>query len=129
MVNAFLRFCNFLSWKRVWPLNWTNMNPKGCFEIGQMVLEKILKSSSMYFCYFHYFLSFRKHVTLNLNKLNFPSPKDALCQIWLKLAQRFRRFSNFVKVFFAVLQLSSLGKDSFGSPLYLLSQARNKTRK
>ena len=30
-----------------------------------------------------------------------PSPKDALCQVWLKLAQRFwrRRFINFFNVF------------------------------
>ena len=35
------------------------------------------------------------------NKLESPSPKDALCQVWLKLAQWFwrRRFFNFVNVF------------------------------
>ena len=39
--------------------------------------------------------------TLGLNKLKSPSPKDALCQVWLKLAQWFwrRRFFNFVNVF------------------------------
>ena len=38
---------------------------------------------------------------LHLNKLESPSPKDALCQVWLKLAQWFwrRRFLNFVNVF------------------------------
>ena len=37
----------------------------------------------------------------HLNKLESPSPKDALCQVWLKLAQWFwrRRFLNFVNVF------------------------------
>ena len=30
-------------------------------------------------------------MTLYLNKLEFPSPKDALCQFWLKSAQQFRR--------------------------------------
>ena len=30
-------------------------------------------------------------MVLHLNKLEFPSPKDALCQIWLKLAQLFWR--------------------------------------
>ena len=37
----------------------------------------------------------------HLNKLKSPSPKDALCQVWLKLAKRFwrRRFFNFVTVF------------------------------
>ena len=34
---------------------------------------------------------------LHLNKLESPSPKDALCQVWLKLVQWFwiRRFKNF----------------------------------
>ena len=38
---------------------------------------------------------------LNLKKHESPSPKDALCQYWLKLAQWFlrRRFLNFVNVF------------------------------
>ena len=37
----------------------------------------------------------------HLNKLESPSPKDAFCQVWLKLAQLFRRrrFFNFVNVF------------------------------
>ena len=40
-------------------------------------------------------------LVLHLNKLESPSPKDALCQVWLKLAQWFwrRRFFNFVNVF------------------------------
>ena len=39
-------------------------------------------------------------MVLHLNKLESPSPKDALCQVWLKLAQRFwRRFFNFDNVF------------------------------
>ena len=39
-------------------------------------------------------------MALYLKKLESPSPKDALCQIWLKLAQWFwRRFLNFVNVF------------------------------
>ena len=40
-------------------------------------------------------------MALHLNKLESPSPKDALCQVRLKLAQWFRRrrFLNFVNVF------------------------------
>ena len=39
-------------------------------------------------------------VALYLNKLESPLPKDALCRVWLKLAQWFlRRFPNFVNVF------------------------------
>ena len=39
-------------------------------------------------------------MVLHLNKLQSPSPKDALCQVWLKLAKWFwrRRFFNFVNV-------------------------------
>ena len=38
---------------------------------------------------------------LHLNKLESPSSKNALCQVWLKLAQWFwrRRFLNFINVF------------------------------
>ena len=37
----------------------------------------------------------------HLNKVESPSPKDALCQVWLKSVQWFwrRRFLNFVNVF------------------------------
>ena len=37
------------------------------------------------------YLPFGKGVALRLNKLEFPSPKDTLCQVWLKLAQWFWR--------------------------------------
>ena len=49
------------------------------------------------FCYFH----LEKGGTHHLNKFESPSPKDALCHVWLKLAQWFwrRRFFNLVNVF------------------------------
>ena len=55
---------------------------------------------------------------LHLNKLQFPSPKDALCQVWLKLAKWFwrRRFLNFVNVFSLFGNYLSLEK---GGVLYL----------
>ena len=34
---------------------------------------------------FHYYVLLEKDVALHMNKLEFPSLKDALCQIWLKL--------------------------------------------
>ena len=47
----------------------------------------------MYLCYENW-------TVLHLNKLESPSPKDALCKVWLKLAQWFlRRFLNVVNVF------------------------------
>ena len=50
---------------------------------------------------------------LHLNKLEFPSPKDALCHVWLKLAQWFwrRRFFNFVNVFLIFCNYLPLEKD------------------
>ena len=40
-------------------------------------------------------------MALHLNKYDFPSAKDALCQVWLILARWFlrRRFLNVVNVF------------------------------
>ena len=53
------------------------------------------------FSLFQSYLPFEKGRALHLNKLESPSPKDALCQDWLKLAQWFwrRRFFNFINVF------------------------------
>ena len=46
-------------------------------------------------------LLFENWMVPYLNKLESPSPKGALCQVWLKLSQWFWRkiFSNFVEVF------------------------------
>ena len=53
------------------------------------------------FSLFRNYLRLEKGCALHLNKLEPPSPKDALCQIWLRLVQwsRRRRFLNFVNVF------------------------------
>ena len=44
---------------------------------------------------------YEKLLVLHLQKFKSPSPKDALCQVWLKLAQWFwlREFFNFINVF------------------------------
>ena len=53
------------------------------------------------FSQFRNYLLLEKGGVLNLNKLESPSPKNALCQVWLKLAQWFlrTRFLKFVNVF------------------------------
>ena len=53
------------------------------------------------FSLFRNYLPLEKGGVLHLNKRESPSPKDALSQVWLKLAQWFwrRRFLNFVNVF------------------------------
>ena len=55
-----------------------------------------------------------------MNKLEFPLPKDDLCQVWLKLALWFlrRRFSNIAYVFLLLrnyLQSMALHLDKFES--------------
>ena len=53
------------------------------------------------FSLFPNYLPLEKGWALHLKKLECPSPKDDLCQVWLKLDQwfRIRRFFNLVNVF------------------------------
>ena len=57
----------------------------------------------------HYYL-YEHLLVLHLKKLESPSPKDAFCQVWLKLAQWFwrKRFLNFVNVFYLFYNYLSL---------------------
>ena len=99
-------------WKRAGPFIWTNLNPLHprmlCAKFGWNWLsgsgEEDFLILSMYFHYFVIISPWKKGGALHLNKLESPSPKDALCRDWLKLAQWFwrRRFLNFVNVFFAI---------------------------
>ena len=47
----------------------------------------------------------KKKLYLHLNKLESPSPKDALCQVWLKLAQWFleKKIFKFHQCIFTIL--------------------------
>ena len=49
--------------------------------------EEDFKISSMFFRYF-VIIPLEKGLTFNLNKLDSPSHKDALNQVWLKLANK-----------------------------------------
>jgi hypothetical protein len=61
-------------------------------EFGVLVLEKNLKKKKFsIFLLFRYYLPLKKGYSLSLHKLEFPLPKDNLCQVWLKLAQWFWR--------------------------------------
>jgi hypothetical protein len=51
------------------------------------------------FLHFCYYLPFEEDLALYLNNLEFPLPKDDLCQLWLKLACWFWRRSRKVKVY------------------------------
>ena len=59
------------------------------------------KILSMYFRYFFNYLPLGKCGVLHLNKFECPSPKNTLCQVWLKLVHWFwkSRFLKFVNVF------------------------------
>ena len=71
-------------------------------EVGPVVIEK-----KIFFNFVNVFLLFRNYIYISLgkgrafhfNKLEYPSPKDDLCQVWLKLAQWFRRRNVFFNIF------------------------------
>ena len=93
-------------WKRAEPFIWMNLNPfsQGCFvpslvEIGPGVLEKKILNFVNVFSLFDNYLLLEKGGVLHLNKLESPSPKDALCQVWLKLPQWLWRRRWNVKVY------------------------------
>ena len=95
--------------KKIWPFHLNKLKsslPKDAF--CQVWLKLVLW---LYRRRFSNFISvcslFCEHLplenggTLHLNNLKYPSPKEDLCQVWLKLAQWFwrRRFFKFVNVF------------------------------
>ena len=97
-------------WKRVGLFIWTNLIPftKGCIvpnlvELAQWFWRRRFLIFVIVFSLFgnYQYLPLEKRETLHLNTLESSSPKNALWQIWLKLAQWFwsRRFFNFVNVF------------------------------
>ena len=56
-------------------------------------------------------LLYENLIVLHLNKLEFPSSKDALCQVWLKLAQLFlRRWFLHLSMYFQYFVIISPGK-------------------
>ena len=69
-------------------------------KLAQWLLRRRFLNFINVFSLFRYYLPLEKGVVLHLSKLEFPSPKDALCLVWLKLALLFlRRFLKFVNVF------------------------------
>ena len=99
-----INFCYFViisPWKRVGPFILRNLNP---FQ-PRMQCAKLVETGSGeggsgeedFFDYVNAFLLFRNYLPLekgrafHLNKLESPPPKDALCQVWLKLTQWFWR--------------------------------------
>ena len=72
-----------------------------CLKLAQWFWRRRFVNFVNVFSLFRNYLPLKKRGALPLNKLESISPKDVLCQVWLKLAQWFwkRRFFNFVNVF------------------------------
>ena len=97
---------------RLWPFIGTNLKPllprMLCSNFGWSWTsgsgeEDFFKVFNV-FVLFHNYLLFRKGVANHLNKLESPSQKDVLCQVWLKLNQwfwrgRFKKVVNFILSF------------------------------
>ena len=89
-------FCYFVitsPWKRMGPLLSKTWNPFTHDALCQvwLVLRRRFLNFINVFSLFRNFLPLEKGETLDLIKLEFPSPKDALYQGWLKLAHWFWR--------------------------------------
>ena len=66
--------------------------------------EKYLKFVDV-FSIFRYYLPFEMAVTLHLNKIKSSLSKDALCEVWLKLAQLlWGRFLKFRQCIFSIFR-------------------------
>ena len=110
-LKTFHHFVIISPWKRTGPFIWTDLvlNMHVCFvrnfvEIGPVVLEKKINVFSL-FCNY---LPLEKGRALHLSS----SPKNALCQVWLKLAKWFwrRRFFKAVNLFLLFPNYLPFGK-------------------
>ena len=83
-------------WEINGPFIYKNPFTQGCFvttlvKIAPVILEKCFFNFVKVFSLFCYYLPLEKGVALHLNKFESLSPKDALLQVLLKLAQWFWR--------------------------------------
>ena len=96
--------------RRAWPFIWKkkqlkSSSPKDALcqvwlKIAQWFCRRFFKVLNVFLLFPNY-LPFKKGVGLHLNELESPSPKNALCQTWLKLDQWFwrRRYFKGFNVF------------------------------
>ena len=110
-INVFFLFCNYLHFQMGMTLNLKKNHLESSsskdalcqvwLKMAQWSWRRRFFKVLNVFLLFTNYLPFEKSVSLYLNKLESPSSKDALCQVWLKLALWFwrRRFLNFVNVF------------------------------
>ena len=74
-------------WKRVWPFIWTNLNPIHPWLLSAKFGWNWTSESGVVNVFFRYNLPLKMGVVLHLNKVESPTPKDALCQDGLKIDQ------------------------------------------
>ena len=108
-VNVFSLFRNYLPLENGGTLHLNKLEPPSpkdalCqvwLKLAQWFWRRRFLNFVNVFSPFCNYLPLKKSRVLHLNKIESPSPKDALCQVWLKMAQWFlrRRFLNFVNVF------------------------------
>ena len=108
-VNVFSQFHNYLLLEKDGALYLNKLespSPQDAMcqvwlKLAQGFWRRRFFNSVNVFSQFHNYLLLEKDGALYLNKLESPSPQDAMCQVWLKLAQGFwrRRFFNSVNVF------------------------------
>ena len=107
-IFQFRYFVIISPWKRAGPFIWKKLespSPLDTFcqiwlKLAQWIWRKGFLNFFNVFSLFCNYLHLEKGGALLLNKLEFPSPKDTLCQVWLKLAQWFWRRRLFI---FAIL--------------------------
>ena len=119
--NLLIYFCNFFMislWEKVWLFNMKKpLNPvhlrmhftKVWFKLAHWFQKRYFNFNV--FSIFHSYLPLEKGTTLHLNKLESPSPKDALCKVWFKLVQWFCRRRSFIirQCIFVISLLPPLG--------------------
>ena len=95
-VNGFLLFCNYLPMELGWGPSFKSSSSKNALCWVWLKLARWFWRWRFFniidrFLLYRYYLPLEKGGALHLNKLESSSPKDALCQVWLKLAQGFWR--------------------------------------
>ena len=83
--------------------------------------KKFLKAVNV-FSLCGYYLPLKKCMPLNLNKFEFPLPKNTLCHVWLKLAQRFWRSCQYISICCHYLPLEKGQEPSFERNLIPFTQ-------
>jgi hypothetical protein len=100
--NQFLHFCNYLPFEEDLALYLNKLeftsHKDNVYQVWLNLASwfwrrRFFKNFNV-FLLFCYYLPLERDNPLHLKKLESPTPKDDLCQVWLKLAWRFWRRSN-----------------------------------